>query len=95
MLYFFFFTIIFISISGGNIEFINNCYIHTFISNDTLNIPNDITIKIEYLIVGGGGGGAGISGCTGGGGAGGLIHSNGIFKGKIPIIIGQGGLGGN
>lgn len=85
-------TIIPFSLSGGvTSSYTSGTYsymVHTFLSDDTVEVIG--TGDIDYLMVGGGGGG----GYPGGGGAGGLITgTKTITEGSYPLVVGDGGNG--
>ncbi len=87
-----------INATGGTITYSGDYVIHTFTSNDILDINGDG--YIDVLVVAGGGGGGSNSG-AGGGGAGGLIYISqvAIMSGSYSVAVGLGGLanqnGGN
>ena len=66
-------------------------YSHTFLSNGTFTVTQDISV--DFLIVGGGGGGATRVG--GGGGAGGMVVGTyqTLTPGTYNVVIGSGGAG--
>ncbi|MEI8201381.1 MAG: glycine-rich domain-containing protein [Bacteroidota bacterium] len=76
--------------TGGTLTNIGGYRIHTFTSDDTLNVPFGFNTNARVLVVAGGGGG-----CTaGGGGAGGFIETMvPLSSGIIPITVGAGGNG--
>lgn len=82
-----------IDCTGGTITHVGGYKIHTFTVNGTLTVL--YAGVVELLMVGGGGGGGHDDG--GGGGAGGLIYvaSQALAIQEYPIVIGQGGIGGN
>lgn len=77
--------------TGGTITTDGQYTIHTFTTNSSFVVPQNV--EVEYFLVGGGGGG----GCYwgGGGGAGGLIYgTTTLSAGTYPVVIGAGGPGG-
>jgi len=83
--------------SGGSVSIINDFWIHRFtnVGSSTFNVPNGISLNVEYLVVGGGGGGgAAFEYSAGGGGAGGFVSNSLIISsGSTSIIVGAGGAG--
>ncbi len=80
--------------TGGVITRDGDYYIHTFLTNGTFVVTDELTI--EYLIVAGGGGGGWGLGGGGGGGGGGLLYdaAHTIAAQSYQIVIGAGGAGG-
>jgi hypothetical protein len=70
--------------------------VHTFLTDGTLEVTQDV--DVEYLVVAGGGGGGDATQfkvAGGGGGAGGfLTGSTSISTGTYPITVGAGGISG-
>lgn len=87
-------TRLYIKAEGGTISYFQDQKIHTFSTDDDLEIthaPQGSTLW--YLLVAGGGSGIGGANRGGGGGGGGVLEDNshGISVGTYPIVIGQGG----
>jgi hypothetical protein len=80
------------TVSGGT-AYSDSTYIYRTFTSGTSNLVTNVSLPVEYILVGGGGGGAG--GNAGGGGAGGLIESSQtLTPGTYSISIGGGGGGG-
>lgn len=87
------------SATGGTILEPGNGYkYHFFTTSSTPGFEfGGIPTTIDYIVIGGGGGGGGTGwAASGGGGAGGFrAGSSTITEGSYPIVIGDGGAGGD
>jgi hypothetical protein len=77
--------------TGGTITYADGYTIHTFTSDGTFVVTEDM--EVDVLVVAGGGGGG--KGRGGGGGAGGVIYESSfvVSEGDISVTVGEGGAG--
>lgn len=85
------------TVAVGGVSYLGGNIYHVFVEpgNFVLNTPK----TVDYIVVGGGGGGGCYGpggGAAGGAGAGGVLYGSILLSaGTYPVVVGQGGAGGD